>query len=111
MRPAMFVNPNPPLVTELLGACTLRVLAQPDRADCFILERPPMSQGRGIDAYAILSQGPNLTAAQIAALQEMVYEPLSHYDGHPIYRRLPSVPGFAFRLSRRSDPRLVGRSP
>ena len=30
----------------------------------------------------------------------MVFEPLSYYDGRPIFKRLPSVPDFAFRLHR-----------
>jgi hypothetical protein len=53
-----------------------------------------------MEAYTILGRGPQLTAGQIASLQRMVLEPKSYYDGSPVFRRLPSVPEFAFRLRR-----------
>jgi hypothetical protein len=100
MRPSIFANDNPRPVNKILGKRTLWVLAEPDRAESFILERPQASRRRGIEDYTILARGPELTAEQITSLREMALEPLSYYDGRPIFKRLPSVPEFAFRLHR-----------
>ena len=100
MRPSMFANDNPRPVNKILGKRTLWVLAEPDRAESFILEHPRSSRRCGIEGYTILARGPELTAEQVASLQQMVFEPLSYYDGRPIFKRLPSVPDFAFRLHR-----------
>jgi hypothetical protein len=100
MRPSIFANDNPRPVNKILGKRTLWVLAEPDRAESFILERPRASRRRGIEGYTTLARGPELTAEQIASLRGLVFEPLSYYDGRPIFKRLPSVPEFAFRLHR-----------
>lgn len=100
MRPSMFANENPRLVNEILGERTRWVLAEPERGESFILEQQRGSGARGIEGYTILARGPELAADQIASLQQMVFEPLSYYDGYPVFRRFPSVPGFAFRLTR-----------
>ncbi|MBI1913419.1 MAG: hypothetical protein HYS12_01480 [Planctomycetes bacterium] len=96
----MFANDNPRPVNSILGKRTRLVLVEPDRTESFILERLRSSKRRGIEAYTILARGPELTAEQIASLQQMVFEPLSYYDGRPIFKRLPSIPEFAFRLHR-----------
>jgi hypothetical protein len=100
MRPAIFVTDNPRPVKDILGNQTRWVIAAPDRVECFIIERPQSSRRRRIDGYKILAGGPELTADQIALLQQMVLDPLAYYDGRPIFKRLPSVPEFAFRLHR-----------
>ena len=100
MRPSMFANDNPRPVNKILGKRTRWVLAEPERIESFILERPRSSRRRGIEAYVILARGPELIVEQMTSLQQMVFEPLSYYDGHPIFKRLPSVPDFAFRLHR-----------
>lgn len=100
MRPSIFANNNPRLVNKILGKRTRWVLAEPERVESFILEHLRSSRRRGIEAYRILARGPMLTAEQMALLQQMVFEPLSYYDGRPIFKRLPSVPDFAFRLHR-----------
>jgi hypothetical protein len=100
MRPSIFGNDNPRPVNKILGKRTRWVLAEPERAESFILEKPRSSRRRGIEGCTILARGPELTAEQIASLQQMVFEPLSYYDGRPIFKRLPSVPDFAFRLQR-----------
>jgi hypothetical protein len=100
MRPSIFATDNPRPVNKILGKRTRWVLDEPDRIESFILERPRSSRRRGIEAYTILARGPELSAEQIASLRQMVFEPLSYYDGRPIFKRLPSVPEFAFRLHR-----------
>jgi hypothetical protein len=84
---------------EVLGKQTLWVMAAPDRVESFLLHRPRQSNYGGIAMYTILERGPELSSEQITALQ-MAGTPLSHYDGDPIFKRWPSVPGFAFRLHR-----------
>ena len=99
-RPAIYVPRNPRAVEEILGQDTLRVLNAPDRVECFIVERPQESNRCGIEAYQVLAQGPDLSTEQIGLLRRMVLDPLAHYDGRPVFRRYPSVPGFAFQLFR-----------
>jgi hypothetical protein len=96
----MFVNDDPRPVNKILGERTRWVLVEPERIESFILEHPRSSRRRGIEAYTTLARGPNLIAEQMATLQQIVFEPLSYYDGRPIFKRLPSVPDFAFRVNR-----------
>jgi hypothetical protein len=96
----MFVTDNPRPVKDILGKQTRYVLSAPDRVEGFIIERRQRSTRRGIDSYKVLARGPELAGDQIALLQQMVLDPLSYYDGHPIFKRSPSIPGFAFRVYR-----------
>jgi hypothetical protein len=87
-------------VKEFLGKQTLDVLAAPDRVESYIIEDGPRRWGAGFVGCTILAEGPLLTAAQLARLRECVLSPEAHYNGRPIFKRLPSVPNFAFRVWR-----------
>ena len=99
-RPNIFTTDNPRSVERILGTRTRWIIASPDRIETFILERPQLRRNCGIEGYRILARGPDLTADQIRLLQQQLLDPLAYYDGRPIFKRLPSVPEFAFRLFR-----------
>ena len=100
MRPLIFTNDNPRPVIEILGERTRWVLTEPELVESFVLEKPRKSRGCGVEGYTILARGPALSAEQITSLQQLVNEPLSYYDGHPHFRRLPSIPELAFQFHR-----------
>ena len=96
----MFMNDNPTPVNEILGPRTRWILNAPDRVESMILQRNQELCRSSLKDYRVLARGPELTKTQIASLQVMVFEPLSFYDGMPLFRRFPSAPNFAFRLQR-----------
>jgi hypothetical protein len=99
-RPRIFVTDDPRPVKAYLGEQTRWILAAPDRVESFIIERLQRTRRCGIDGDQILAQGPKLSVDQISSLQQMVLDSLAYYDGRPIFKRLPSVPEFAFRFWR-----------
>lgn len=92
-----FGGEYPPVAT-LLGADTFAVLEAPDRVESYIIEDGPRRWGVGFRGCIVLAMGPLLNDGQVAWLKECVFTPQAHYNGHPIFRRLPSVPNFAFRF-------------
>jgi hypothetical protein len=91
-----------PPVEEVLGPQTLRVVSAPDRVGSFLLFAPSFTGRAGLADCTILAEGPGLDAEQIRQLRSLILKPEAHYNGHPIYKRRPSVPNFAF-LIRRAD--------
>ncbi len=100
MRPSMFINENPIPVNEILGSRTRWVFDAPDRVESMILQSNQDLFRSPLKDYRVLARGPELTKVQIASLQVMVFDPLSFYDGRPLFRRFPSLPNFAFRVQR-----------
>jgi hypothetical protein len=100
VRPAIFSNANLKPLEKILGHRTRWLILAPARVRSFILGGRRYSRQSGIQGYEMLADGPELVERQIRSLQEMMLEPHSYYDGQPIFKRLPSVPEFAFRLHR-----------
>ena len=87
-------------VKNWLKSKTLWVVTDPNYIESYIIYPKRYSKRCGISGYTILAKGPLLQAEQITALQKLILDPKSYYNGWPIYRRLPPVPGFAFRIFR-----------
>ena len=89
-----------PPVEDFLGRETLEILAAPDRVESYIIADDPRRWGVGFAGCTILAEGPLLTEGQMAGLTERILRPEAHYNGRPIFKRLPPVPNFAFRVWR-----------
>lgn len=87
-------------VAEFIGARTLELLASPNRIESYIVQDGLERRKLGFSGCTVLAKGPTLDELQIARLRECVLTPQSHYDGNPIFRRLPPKPNFAFRVWR-----------
>src|SRR5437764_1260883 len=60
----------------------------------------PRRWGAGFIGCMTLAVGPLLNDKQVARLRACILTPEAHYNGSPIFRRLPSVPNFAFQVWR-----------
>jgi len=85
-------------VQDFLGAATLQVLATADRVESCIIEDGPRRWGVGFAGCTVLAAGPLLNDEQAERLKDCILTPEAHYNGRPIFERLPSVPNFAFRV-------------
>ncbi len=86
-----------PPVEDFLGRNTLAILTNPERIESFIIEDSPRRWTAGFAGCTILAEGPLLSDGQATRLRECILDPVSHYNGRPVFKRLPSVPNFAFR--------------
>lgn len=86
-------------VAEFIGARTLELLASPNRIESYIVQDGLERRKLGFSGCTVLAKGPTLDELQIARLRECVLTPQAHYDGDPIFRRLPPKPSFAFRAT------------
>src|SRR5215470_6864981 len=89
-----------PPVDDFLGKETLEVLAAPDRIESYIIET--RQRGVGFVGCSILAKGPLLTDEQGARLRGYILSPEAHHNGCPIFKRLPFVPNFSFRVWQRN---------
>lgn len=87
-----------PPVQDLLGADTLEALAAPKRVESYIIQDGLRRWGVGFVGCTVLAEGPLLNPEQVARLSACILTPEAHYNGRPIYRRLPSRPNFSFRV-------------
>jgi hypothetical protein len=87
-----------PPVEDFIGREILAVLAAPDRVESYIIEDGPRRWGVGFVGCKALVEGQLLSDEQVTRLREYILSPEGHYNGCPIFKRLPSVPNFAFRV-------------
>jgi hypothetical protein len=91
-----------PPVEAVLGPQTLQIVSAPERVESSLIFTPPFPRRPGLAGCTILAEGPDLDAEQVRRLRSLILKPEAHYNGHPIFKRRPSVPNFAF-LIRQAD--------
>ncbi|HYF50121.1 MAG TPA: hypothetical protein VEJ63_11995 [Planctomycetota bacterium] len=89
-----------PPVAHFLGRQTMHCIHTADIVESYIIKADRHCHGAPLSGRTILVKGPLLTTAQIALLKTYLLLPEAYYNGHPRFRRFPSVPNFAFVLRR-----------
>lgn len=88
-------------VESFLGSKTQKILVKPEIVESYLVFIPDrIFPPKNLDGYQILARGHNLTPRQIKQVKELIFDPASHYNGVPVFRRLPHVPEFALRWKR-----------
>src|SRR5579872_779980 len=94
-------GPFPP-VENWLGPRPLQIIGTASKVGSFIVDRRrPEPPFQGICGYRILAYGPCLTTEQVRQLRHLLMLPEAYFAGRPIFKRLPSVPNFAFQFKVR----------
>ena len=86
-------------VDQVLRAATIRAIRRAQSVNSFVLKKmQDFPFGRPISAYTKLTEASPLSPAQVETLKNVVFNPKSYWHGSPMYRRFPSIPGFAFEI-------------
>jgi hypothetical protein len=85
-------------VEDILGKATLTMVNTFDRAEAMLLQRQKEPVRNGIADCRVLTAPRSLNDSQQSELRRILLDPASYWNGHPIYRRFPPSPNFAFRL-------------
>jgi len=83
-------------IEELLGAKTRACICEATAGWAAIVDAA--QSGRTICDCSVLTDKRPLSSAQVAELSRLLLDQASHYQGRPVYRREPPVPGFVVQL-------------